>query len=62
MHPGLPRLRDLLLTATALGVAPVAAGPEGCTVVGGAPPSRARASKFANSTRRFKRVKSKIQR
>ena len=39
MHPRLPRLRDLLLTATALlalGVAPVAAGPEGGTVVGGA--------------------------
>jgi hypothetical protein len=27
MHPRLPRLRDLLLTATALRVAPVAAGP-----------------------------------
>ena len=39
MHPRLPRLRNLLLTATALvalGVAPVAAGPEGGAVVGGA--------------------------
>src|SRR5262245_30969245 len=39
MHPRLPRLRNLLLTATALlalGVARVAAGPEGGSVVGGA--------------------------
>src|SRR5262245_38098141 len=39
MHPRLPRLRTLFLTATALlalGVARVAAGPEGGTVVGGA--------------------------
>jgi filamentous hemagglutinin family protein len=39
MHPRLPRLRNLFLTATALlalGVARVAAGPEGGTVVGGA--------------------------
>jgi filamentous hemagglutinin family protein len=39
MHPRLPRLRNLCLTATALlalGVARVAAGPEGGTVVGGA--------------------------
>ena len=38
MHPRLPRLRNLTLTATALlalGVAPVAAGPEGPAVVGG---------------------------
>src|SRR5262245_1933414 len=39
MHPRLPRLCNLFLTATALlalGVARVAAGPEGGTVVGGA--------------------------
>jgi filamentous hemagglutinin family protein len=39
MHPRLPHLRNLFLTATALlalGVARVAAGPEGGTVVGGA--------------------------
>src|SRR5262245_47454716 len=39
MHPRLPRLRNLFLTATALlalGVARVAAGPEGGAVVGGA--------------------------
>jgi filamentous hemagglutinin family protein len=39
MHPRLPRLHNLFLTATALlalGVARVAAGPEGGTVVGGA--------------------------
>src|SRR5262247_3273514 len=39
MHPRLPRLRNLFLTATALlalGIARVAAGPEGGTVVGGA--------------------------
>ncbi len=39
MHPRLPRLRNLFLTAgllLALGVARVAAGPEGASVVGGA--------------------------
>ena len=39
MHPRLPHLRNVLLAATALlalGVARVAAGPEGGTVVGGA--------------------------
>src|SRR4029453_14087658 len=39
MHPRLPRLRNLFLTATALlalGVARVAAGPEGGTAAGGA--------------------------
>jgi filamentous hemagglutinin family protein len=39
MHPHLPRLRNILLTATALmalGIARVAAGPDGPNVVGGA--------------------------